>query len=99
MAEATPPDTGGDMETVTSADGTEIAFERTGSGSPLVLVHGGVCDHRFWELSDIRATFADHFTVYRRSRASASGLDPEGEARQRFNLPRLVLWINGRDGQ
>ncbi|MBX0296710.1 DUF5615 family PIN-like protein [Haloarcula nitratireducens] len=36
---------------------------------------------------------------YRRSRASASGLDPEGEARQRFNLPRLVLWINGRDGQ
>ncbi|WP_226008247.1 alpha/beta fold hydrolase [Natrinema salinisoli] len=52
------------METVTSADGTEIAFERTGSGPPLVLVHGGVCDHRFWELSDVRATFADHCTVY-----------------------------------
>ncbi|WP_339106029.1 alpha/beta hydrolase [Haloterrigena salinisoli] len=64
MEEATPPDTGGDMETVASADGTEIAFERTGSGPPLVLVHGGVCDHRFWELSDVRATFADHFTVY-----------------------------------
>lgn len=52
------------METVTSADGTEIAFERTGSGPPLVLVHGGVCDHGFWELSDVRATFADHCTVY-----------------------------------
>ncbi|WP_126665113.1 alpha/beta fold hydrolase [Haloterrigena salifodinae] len=64
MAEATPPDTGEEMETVTSADGTEIAFERTGSGPPLVLVHGGVCDHRFWELSDVRATFADHCTVY-----------------------------------
>ncbi|WP_226023669.1 alpha/beta fold hydrolase [Halomicrobium salinisoli] len=64
MAEATPPDTGRDMETVTSADGTEIAFEQTGSGPPLVLVHGGVCDHRFWELSDVSATFADHCTVY-----------------------------------
>ena len=47
MAEATPPDTGGEMETIASADGTEITFERTGSGPPLVLVHGGVCDHRF----------------------------------------------------
>ncbi|WP_436347886.1 alpha/beta fold hydrolase [Natronorubrum sp. FCH18a] len=64
MAEATPPNTGGEMETATSADGTEIAFERTGSGPPLVLVHGGVCDHRFWELSDVRTTFADHCTVY-----------------------------------
>lgn len=64
MAEATPPDKSGEMETVTSADGTEIAFEQTGSGPPLVLVHGGVCDHRFWELSDVRATFADHCTVY-----------------------------------
>ena len=64
MAEATPPDTGGEMETVTSADVTEIAFERTGSGPPLVLVHGGVCDHRFWGLSDVRATLADHCTVY-----------------------------------
>lgn len=28
------------METVTSADGTEIAVERAGSGPPLVLAHG-----------------------------------------------------------
>ncbi len=64
MAEATPPDSGRNMKTVTSADGTEIAVEQTGSGPPLVLVHGGVCDHRFWELSDVRATFADYCTVY-----------------------------------
>lgn len=64
MAEATPPDTGTEIETITSADGTEIAFERTGRGPPLVLVHGGACDHRFWDLSDIRPAFAEHYTVY-----------------------------------
>ncbi len=56
--------TGGAMETVASADGTEIAFERTGSGPPLVLVHGGACDHRFWDHSDIRVTLAADHTVY-----------------------------------
>jgi len=64
MIEATSPHTGGDMETVTSADGTTIAYERTGSGPSLVLVHGGACDHRFWDLSNIRTAFAEHYTVY-----------------------------------
>lgn len=64
MAEATPPDTGAETGTVTSTDGTVIAFERTGNGPPLVLVHGGACDHRFWDLSNVRSTFANHCTVY-----------------------------------
>lgn len=64
MTKATSPDTGKELATVQSVDGTEIAFERTGSGDPLVLVHGGACDHRFWDLSDIRSTFAEHYTVY-----------------------------------
>lgn len=64
MAKTTSADTGAELETVTSADGTPIAFERTGSGPPLVLVHGGACDHRFWDLSDVRSTFAEQYTVY-----------------------------------
>ena len=64
MAETTSPDAGTELETVTSADGTPIAFERTGSGPPLVLVHGGACDHRFWDLSDVRSAFAERYTVY-----------------------------------
>lgn len=51
MAKATPPGTGEEMGTATSADGTEIAFKRTGSGPPLVLVHGAGLDHNYWELS------------------------------------------------
>lgn len=85
MAESASPDTGTEMETVTSPDGTEIAFERTGSGPPLVLVHGAGGDHNVWEFCDVRATLADHCTVYaidRRGRgesgdASAHDLDRE----------------------
>lgn len=67
------------METVTSADGTTIAFERTGAGPPLVLVHGSTADHARWD--SVRSTFADHFTVYaidRRGRGE-SGDAPEYE--------------------
>ena len=65
MANVTPPDTGSELETVTSADGTEIAYERTGNGPPLVLVHGsGVSDHRRWEIGGVRPALAEHVTVY-----------------------------------
>jgi len=38
-------DTVTSMETVSSRDGTPIAFEKSGSGPPLVLVHGSTSDH------------------------------------------------------
>ena len=50
------------MEIVTSGDGTPIAFERTGSGPPLVLVHGTTADHTRWE--PVRPAFDERFTVY-----------------------------------
>lgn len=66
------------MESVTSPDGTEIAFERTGSGPPLVLVHGAGLDHNFWELSDLRPELTEHNTVYaidRRGRGGSGDAD------------------------
>lgn len=50
------------LETVRSADGTEIAYERTGSGPPLVLVHGSTADHTRWE--PVRPALAERFSVY-----------------------------------
>ncbi|WP_121743550.1 alpha/beta fold hydrolase [Natronorubrum halophilum] len=50
------------METVTSADGTSIAFERSGSGPPFVLVHGTTADHTRWE--PVLSAFEEYFTVY-----------------------------------
>lgn len=61
MAKAEPEK---EVATVTSADGTEIAFERSGSGPPLVLVHGVIFDRAIWELGDVRSSFAEHTTVY-----------------------------------
>jgi len=48
------------MQTVTSADGTSIAFERYGEGPPLLLVHGGSAP-QFWQ--PLVPRFADDFTV------------------------------------
>ncbi|MFC4440142.1 MULTISPECIES: alpha/beta fold hydrolase [Natrialbaceae] len=93
MSEPTPPDTREEMETVRSADGTEIAFERTGSGPPLVLVHGGACDHRFWELSGVRPAFADNCTVYAMDcrGVGESGDDAEYELEQEFEDVAAVV--------
>ncbi|WP_226040949.1 alpha/beta hydrolase [Natrinema sp. DC36] len=68
MAEATPPGTGKETGTVTSTDGTTVAFERTGSGPPLVLVHGNGDVHKFWDLAGAHPAFAERCTVYAISR-------------------------------
>ncbi len=50
------------MPTVTTADGIEIAYDVTGAGPTLVLVHGLTEDHRAWDpLVPDRA--ADHTVV------------------------------------
>lgn len=81
------------VETVTSADGTPIAFERTGSGPPLVLVHGASLDRRFWELSDVRPALAEHFTVYaidRRGRGESGDADTYALEREAEDVAAVV---------
>ena len=78
MAKATSPDEGTNMETVTSADGTEIACKRTGSGPSLVLVPGGGAnDHVRWEAGGVRPALAEHCTVYA---IDTRGLGQSGDA-------------------
>ena len=72
------------METVTSVDGTPIAYERTGGGPPLGLVHGTAGDHTRWELGDVRAALAEHHTVYAMDRRGRGG---SGDA-QGYDLER-----------
>ncbi len=50
------------MKKVKSSDGTLIAYEKTGEGPPLVLVHGTTADHTHWEM--VLPLLAEHFTVY-----------------------------------
>lgn len=70
------------MDKVTSADGTLIAYVRSGSGKPLLLVHGTTADHRRW--ATVLPRFEQHFTVFamdRRGRGG-SGDSPEYAVRR-----------------
>lgn len=50
------------IEHITSNDGTPIGFWGSGSGPPLLLVHGTTADHRRW--SGIMPDLEPHFCVY-----------------------------------
>jgi len=49
---------------VFSKDGTAIAFERLGHGSPVILVDGALCHRRMGPSRGLAKLLAQHFTVY-----------------------------------
>jgi len=64
------------MHTVRSKDGTTIAYEKSGSGPPLVLIHGSTADHTRW--NSILPELEKRFTVYavdRRGRGKSGDSD------------------------
>lgn len=62
----------GEKHQVTSRDGTPIAFWRSGSGPPLVLVHGATADHTTtWRF--VIADFERRFTVHAMDRRGRGG--------------------------
>src|SRR5579871_4413329 len=65
------------METIRSKDGTMIAFQRSGTGPPLVLAHGTTADHTRW--APVLPAFEQYFTVYAPDRR---GRGDSGDAEQ-----------------
>jgi pimeloyl-ACP methyl ester carboxylesterase len=64
------------VDTVVSADGTPIAVWRSGTGPPLVLVHGATADHSRW--APALPALEEHFTVLamdRRGRGRSGDAD------------------------
>ncbi|HEY8173888.1 MAG TPA: alpha/beta hydrolase [Dehalococcoidia bacterium] len=79
------------MEHVTSADGTRIAYERSGAGPPLVLVHGSLNDRNAW--GAVAPAFRAQFTVFamdRRGRGE-SGAPHEHELARQFEDVAAVI--------
>lgn len=85
----------------TSADGTPIAYDRSGQGPALILVDGALCSRAFGPMPKLAPLFARHFTVYaydRRGRGESgeSGdTKPYDPAREVEDLAALIREAGG----
>jgi pimeloyl-ACP methyl ester carboxylesterase len=81
-----------------SKDGTEIAFERAGSGPPLILVDGALCSRNFGPMPKLAPLLALHFTVLsydRRGRNESGATPPYSVAREVEDLEALIAEAGG----
>jgi pimeloyl-ACP methyl ester carboxylesterase len=79
------------MRTVTSKDGTTIAFERSGKGPALIIVGGSLADHQFYE--PLAAELSKHFTVYnfdRRGRGQSGDAEAYAVEREVEDVAALI---------
>ena len=82
------------MRTVTSKDGTAIAFDRSGKGPAIILVHGAF-QHRAIDpqTAQLAALLAPHFTVFhydRRGRGDSGDTQPYAVQREVEDLEALI---------
>ena len=80
------------MEKVLSRDGTSIAYQRSGSGKPLVLVHGTSGTFRRW--APVLPLLERHFTVYamdRRGRGESGDSSSPYAAEREFEDVAAVV--------
>jgi len=74
------------MQTVTSKDGTKIAFDKVGSGPAVILVNGAIVYRAFDpSMAQLAELLGQHFTVYnydRRGRGASSDKEPFAKERE-----------------
>jgi pimeloyl-ACP methyl ester carboxylesterase len=83
---------------VRSADGTEIAFARSGEGPPVVLVDPAGGYSGFDNLGGLAALLATHFTVWRfdrRGRGRSGDTPPYAVAREVEDLAAVIAEAGG----
>jgi pimeloyl-ACP methyl ester carboxylesterase len=84
------------METVTSKDGTTIAYDRSGDGPPIILVCGGSVDHT--SNAPLAALLARRFTVFnyhRRGRGDSGDTPPYAVAREIEDIDAVLAAAGG----
>ncbi|MES9536540.1 alpha/beta fold hydrolase [Actinomadura sp. NPDC000600] len=85
-------------DTATSADGTSIVFDRTGTGPALVLVHGAFTDRSHPLLHEVARTLAPWFTVFdydRRGRGASGDTRPYAVQREIEDLAAVIEAAGG----
>jgi pimeloyl-ACP methyl ester carboxylesterase len=84
------------MDTVTSRDGTTIAFDRLGDGPPVVLVSGGSTDRM--ANAGLAAELAAHHSVYnfdRRGRGDSGDTPPYAVEREIEDITAVIEAAGG----
>src|SRR5829696_1468711 len=79
------------MDTVTSKDGTTIAFDRLGDGPPVILVCGGSTDRM--ANAPLAELLAEHFSVFnydRRGRGDSGDAAPYAVEREVEDLDAVI---------
>lgn len=82
------------MVKVNSSDGTIIGLWKSGSGPPLLLVHGTTADHNRW--SGILPAFEQYFTVYtmdRRGRGESTDAPEYSIMREAEDVASVLEYI------
>jgi pimeloyl-ACP methyl ester carboxylesterase len=79
--------------TVTSKDGTRIAYDTIGHGPPVILVAGAMCSRSFWSGPELAKLLARRFTVYnydRRGRGESGDTMPYAVACEIEDIEALI---------
>jgi hypothetical protein len=79
------------MYTVTSADGTRIAYDRHGEGPAVILVNGALGYRKFKTMEQIATALSEHCTVINydrrgrgRQRSGGTGVGPARDRGSRW---------------
>ena len=86
------------MPTVTSKDGTKIAYETKGKGPALILVDGALCYRGFGPMQHLSELLEPDFTVYifdRRGRGESGDTKPYSVEREVEDLAALIEAAGG----
>ncbi len=87
------------MNTVTSADGTRIAYDRYGDGPALILVNGAMGYRKFKKFEQLAAALSEHCTVInydRRGRGDSGPAGPVSVQREVDDIAALIEAVGGR---
>ena len=87
------------MTSVTSRDGTRIAFEKTGSGPALIIVNGALSHRKLYGDTALLRMLGEHFTTFtydRRGRGESADVQPYAVAREIEDIEALITNAGGQ---
>jgi pimeloyl-ACP methyl ester carboxylesterase len=87
------------MHTVTSADGTRIAYDRYGEGPAVILVGGALGYRTFKTMEQIATALAEHCTVINYDRRGRGDSGPAGPASVEREVEDLAALVEATGGQ